>query len=569
MRRISVNIQMKSRWLHIFVVIFLAISVYAQDNFGEQIKDYADRYSQCVNASERMKLANSFFDFLYHSDYIDEQIVFPADSHIDSVDVNVYFYIAEYYYNEGEYRASVYYCTRALGCMGVVDDISKSDVYSLLGASYFRMSEFDRAIEALNECYIIDKSGDDIDRMSSTLNGIASAFVASGRPRDAEKYILEAIAANGLTDNLSRRAVLYGTASEMYKAMGDGKKSLSYARKALQIEEQLGDNAKIGIRLSQVANAEISLSMIKEAQQDLSRAIPLLYNSGNYHSWGICQNQMGDILAAEGKNAEAALCYRGAAELFFKQGDKYNEMHAREGLCRVIKSSLPNEAMMHLERAKQLRDSIYQTETGEAISKYNAIYYNDILQKENNRVKQEKRTVLSVSIIIAVLLLAVMGFIAYFTFRRYKLQKINYEQNINSLQSQYNEVNRLYNNVVADTMLVSANLTDDDKLFLNKLVNVIDTLSEQGISDIETVASQMHVNIVTLRRRLAKTVSMTPQAYILQVRMQKAKYLLQNYRDITIAEVSDKCGYSQVANFTRAFTRYYGITPTQARVQKD
>jgi AraC-like DNA-binding protein len=49
--------------------------------------------------------------------------------------------------------------------------------------------------------------------------------------------------------------------------------------------------------------------------------------------------------------------------------------------------------------------------------------------------------------------------------------------------------------------------------------------------------------------------------------MQKAKFLLQNYRDMTIAEVTDRCGYAQVANFTRAFTRFYGMTPTEARMQ--
>ena len=48
----------------------------------------------------------------------------------------------------------------------------------------------------------------------------------------AEKYILEAIAANSLTQNKARRAVLFGTASEMYHAMGDEKQSLTYARRA-------------------------------------------------------------------------------------------------------------------------------------------------------------------------------------------------------------------------------------------------------------------------------------------------------------------------------------------------
>lgn len=38
-------------------------------------------------------------------------------------------------------------------------------------------------------------------------------------------------------------------------------------------------------------------------------------------------------------------------------------------------------------------------------------------------------------------------------------------------------------------------------------------------------------------------------------------------RDITIAEVSERCGYSQVPNFTRAFQKFYGISPKEARAK--
>jgi tetratricopeptide (TPR) repeat protein len=193
----------------------------------------------------------------------------------------------------------------------------------LLGATYFRMSSFDKAAEALNQCYELDKKLGDFDRMSSTLNNIASVFVAAGKPQEAEKYILEAIAANSLTENLARRAVLYGTTSEIYKSLNDGKQSLEFAQKALNTERQLGDSARIGVRLSQLANAQLGLSKIADARRSLGEAIPLLLRSGNLHSWGICQNQLGDILASEDKNDEAAACYLEAAMLFLKQGDKY------------------------------------------------------------------------------------------------------------------------------------------------------------------------------------------------------------------------------------------------------
>ena len=541
------------------LICLLMLPVRALADEGEQMKHYADKYVACEDVGNRLKLANDFFAYLLKIDYIDEPIAFAANSHIDSVDVNVYYYVAEWYYGEGDYQSAIEYCTRATKCFGVVDDASKSDVYALLGAVYFRQSAFDKAAKALNKCYELDKKTNDFDRMSSTLNSIASVFVAAGKPEEAEKYILEAIAANSLTENLTRRAVLYGTTSELYRSMGDAKQSYEYAQKALETERLLGDSARIGMRLSQLASAQLSLSKIADARQSLVEAIPLLLRSGNLHSWGICQNQMGDILANEGKDEEAADCYLEAAMLFLKQGDKYNELHAREGLYKVTKESSPSEAMMHLERANLLRDSIYQHETSEALSKYNAIYYNDILQKEKERTERRERMILIMYIVSAVVLIALAVVVIVNIRRRHKRKEQKYEQDITTLQDQSAELLRQNQNLVAETIHISEDMTENDKEFLSELSKVIYAEIEKGVTDIDSIAAKMHTNTGTLRRRLAQTVGITPKAYLLQMRMSKAKHLLQNYRDMTIAEVADKCGYSQLPNFTRAFKNYYGV----------
>lgn len=555
-----------ARYIIPFVLLLLSLpAVGTAGKEAGEISHYAERYAKCEDVSRRLQLANEFFAYLQKIEYIDEPIAFPADSHIDSVDVNVYYYVAEWYYGEGDYESAVGYCTRATGCFGVVDNASKSDVYALLGAAYFRQSAYDKAAEALNQCYVLDKKSSDFDRMSSTLNSIASVFVAAGEPQEAEKYIQEAIAANSLTDNLTRRAVLYGTASELYRSMDDAEQSLEYARKALNTERQLGDSARIGVRLSQLASAQLANSKIADARQSLEEAIPLLHRSGNLHSWGICQNQMGDILASEDKYEEAAACYLHAAMLFLRQGDKYNELHAREGLHRVTKAFAPSEAMMHLERAKQLQDSIYQQETGEALGKYNAIYYNDILQKEKERAERRNSIILVAVILSSALLLALIGIGAFFFFRRHKRKVKDYEQSISSLQEENSEINRQYHNMVADVTQASDDLTDDDRQFLSRLTSAINAEAEKGVTDIEAIAQHMNLNSSALHRRLAKALSVTPKTFILRVRMNKAKYLLQNYRDFTISDVAFKCGYSQIGNFTRAFTRYYGITPSDMR----
>ena len=130
-------------YIILFVCLLLAVPMQAQTSESEQMKRYADEYAECENVSSRLRLANDFFSYLLKIQYIDEPIAFPEGSHIDSVDVNVYYYIAEYCYGEADYQSAVDYCIRATHHMGVVDDVSKSDVYALLGAAYFRQSAFD------------------------------------------------------------------------------------------------------------------------------------------------------------------------------------------------------------------------------------------------------------------------------------------------------------------------------------------------------------------------------------------------------------------------------------------
>lgn len=44
--------------------------------------------------------------------------------------------------------------------------------------------------------------------------------------------------------------------------------------------------------------------------------------------------------------------------------------------------------------------------------------------------------------------------------------------------------------------------------------------------------------------------------------MQKARYLLDNTPDMTILDVAKCCGYDGQSSFTRAFKRFFGVTPS-------
>jgi len=201
-----------------------------------------------------------------------------------------------------------------------------------------------------------------------------------------------------------------------------------------------------------------------------------------------------------------------------------------------------------------------------AAARYNAIYHVDILQKENEQMVQRNHTFLAATAVSAVLLLALIALAVFFTYRRHRRKMKNYEQDITSLQDQVSEVSQRYQNFMAETMQNLDHLTDDDRKFLQDLSEHIIASAERGVTDIDAIAAEMHISAGMLRRRLSQTLSVTPKAYIQQVRMQQAKYLLQNYSDLTVAQIADRCGYTQLPNFTRAFKNFYGIMPSAARI---
>jgi AraC-like DNA-binding protein len=87
--------------------------------------------------------------------------------------------------------------------------------------------------------------------------------------------------------------------------------------------------------------------------------------------------------------------------------------------------------------------------------------------------------------------------------------------------------------------------------------------ADRAPPSLEQVAKALHVSGRTLKRRLgAEGTSFS--TVLEEVRRQRALLLLEDRR-LGIAEVATRLGYSDVANFTRAFRRWTGATPASFR----
>lgn len=248
--------------------------------------------------------------------------------------------------------------------------------------------------------------------------------------------------------------------------------------------------------------------------------------------------------------------YREAAQHFRDMGDSYHEMQARHELYQALWTLNPDSARIELERFNRLKDSLYSIASKEQLAKYNAAFGNDQLQEENHFVSRSRIYI----IIMCALLLAVAVVLVVRQRRLIALQKKRLSEEtktLEELQLQYGHQQQDSNDYVE-----THELSEQDKLFLNKTMTIITNQIESNNVNVDVLASELAMSTSQFRRRLLATTGETPQGYITNIRMQKARYLLDTTPDMTILDVAKGCGYNDQSSFTRAFKRFFGVTPS-------
>lgn len=260
---------------------------------------------------------------------------------------------------------------------------------------------------------------------------------------------------------------------------------------------------------------------------------------------------------------EAIKYYREAAEIFMSLGDPYNEVHARKGLYEALWKIDPDEAKVQLDRFTSLKDSIYSNTSADKLAKYNAEFGNDWLQVENHEQRKAKLWAI-VALIVAILVAVGVWFMMRRRQQREKRLNVELSERIRELREKYDILNEQYDNAVA------TNKPDDreelsvvDRQFLEKTTNIVSELIQSGQIDANHVAERLGMSLFQFRQRLTAVTDETPQSFIQNIRMRRACHLLDNHPEMNISEVALLCAYNDTPNFTRAFKKVFGLTPTQ------
>jgi AraC family transcriptional regulator len=76
------------------------------------------------------------------------------------------------------------------------------------------------------------------------------------------------------------------------------------------------------------------------------------------------------------------------------------------------------------------------------------------------------------------------------------------------------------------------------------------------------LAACLHLSVPHFERMFRATTHVPPYRYVLELRLERARVLLQGMRS-SLAEVALQCGFSSQSHFTAHFTRYVGVSPAR------
>jgi AraC-like DNA-binding protein len=116
--------------------------------------------------------------------------------------------------------------------------------------------------------------------------------------------------------------------------------------------------------------------------------------------------------------------------------------------------------------------------------------------------------------------------------------------------------------LIQKTPLMSGNRSSVNEA-VRKTQEVLETQFDRLIN-IEAIAQQLDVSYSTLRHAFKEFVGSSPKQYHLQLRLRKAKDLLQN-TSLTIEAIADELGFGSAFHFSNVFRQSVGQSPSSWR----
>ena len=147
-----------------------------------------------------------------------------------------------------------------------------------------------------------------------------------------------------------------------------------------------------------------------------------------------------------------------------------------------------------------------------------------------------------------------------------KLKKQSKVQRIGTLLKIIDYINQAEKKPLS-SFVYKKKYTDDEGRRMNDVFNYAMENYYEPIT-LEEISEKANMSKNAFCRYFKKRTNKTFFQFLIEIRIENACKLIYNSPDLSIASISEKCGFQNTANFNRKFKEIKGVTPTHYRMQR-
>jgi len=422
----------KSLLLLVFMLFAQTVSVWSQN--------IDSLYSVFCNSKGEKHIiaANEIVKYAYENEHIDSLITLKTTDEQTFVNAIVYDAMGAYFmYEKENHEKSIFFFKLALEN---VEKIGNSTFINLLnnqiGSNYARMGDYENAVEYIMKCYKWEKSVDDSEGLSGTLNNLGVIYSQWQKPDMAIRFFEEAKEVERLLNRPLQYANRLAQLAKEYSHV-DAEKALHLIKKALQydlkIESQNLKEERIAVHNSTMGDIYYELDSLENAENCYKKSLTFFENNRRTYNFASALLGLGRLQLKAQKNTEAIATLKRCDEI----AENNNFLRIQRDVCLLLSEAYrrvePNSpSYFYLNKYFNLNDTIFRETTQKQINDFQVKYETAEKQLEIERQqveidKHKTRQIIYTGVLIATgLLLTLLVIIVIMRTRHnHELAKIN------------------------------------------------------------------------------------------------------------------------------------------------
>lgn len=241
----------------------------------------------------------------------------------EKCEANSYSNLGVYSWVKGEFPVSLSYQFKALKLREKIKD-KRGEATSLsnIGIVYWNQSENDKALEYLKKALAIMESLGNKEGVAKNIGNIGVLYYQKGDFEKADEYYMKALKLDEELGAKNRIATDLGNIGVVYHALADSTlknamlrnnlyaKALEYYRRALEMEESLGNSVSIIRHMGNIGTLNIQLGEYKNAEIYLVKALNLSDSLGFMNEQMQFENSLSAMYEQIGEYSNSLFHYR-------------------------------------------------------------------------------------------------------------------------------------------------------------------------------------------------------------------------------------------------------------------